>query len=48
MRTYRVYFEDGNQKLFEAPHIGALLRHIADDVDSKYGVIDIIKIEEVF
>ena len=47
MKTYRVYFSDGNQKLFEAPHIGALVRHIADDVRSKYGVTDIVKIEEV-
>lgn len=48
MRTFRVYFNDGNQKLFEAPHIGALVRHIADDAASKYGVTDIYKIEEVF
>jgi len=47
MKIYRVYFSDGNQKLFEAPHIGVLVRHIADDLADKYGVADIVKIEEV-
>lgn len=48
MRLFRVYFSDGNQKLFEAPHIGAIVRKIADyyDVDA-YSVGDIVKIEEI-
>lgn len=47
MKTYRVYFSDGNQRLYEAPHIGALVRHIADNLTDVYGVTDIVKIEEV-
>lgn len=46
-KTYRVYFKDGNQRLYEALHIGALVRHIADDFTDVYGVTDIVKIEEV-
>lgn len=46
-RTYRVYFRDGNQKLYEAVGIGAVCRHIMDDVNCKYSVSDIVKIEEV-
>ena len=47
MRTFRVYFNDGNQKLYEAPHIAAVVRHISDDLGIPYGVADIVKIEEV-
>lgn len=47
MKTYRVYFRDGNQKLYEAPHIMAVVRRISDDFGLPYGVVDIIKIEEV-
>ena len=47
MRTFRVYFNDGNQKLFEANDVGAVCRHISDDLTAKYSVSDIIKIEEV-
>ena len=46
-RIFRVYFSDGNQKLYIAPHIGAVVRHISDDLTYKYGVTDIIKIEDV-
>ncbi len=48
MKTFRVYFSDGNQKLFEAPHIGAIVRKIADCYEvGAYGVTDIYKIEEI-
>lgn len=47
MRTFRVYFKDGNQKLYEAPHIGAVVRAISTDIAGKYGLTDIVKIEEV-
>ena len=47
MRTYRVYFRDGNQKLYNAPHIAAVVRRISGDFGLPYGVTDIIKIEEV-
>ena len=46
MKTFRVYFRDGKQKVFEAPHIAALIRHITEDFTSSYGVFDIIKVEE--
>jgi len=48
MRTFRVYFLDGNQMLFEAPHIGAIVRKIADCYEvGAYSVTDIYKIEEI-
>lgn len=47
MHTYRVYFKDGNQKLFDAPHFAALIRHLANDLSDNYSVMDIYKIEEV-
>ena len=46
-KTYRVYYRDGNQRLYEAPNIGALVRHLADDLTDKYSITDIYKIEEV-
>ena len=47
MKTFRVYFTDGNQKLYEAPHIGAICREISYDIAGKYGIFDVYKIEEV-
>lgn len=47
MNTYRVYFKDGNQKLYTAPHMMALVQRIADDCGVPYKVEDIDKIEEV-
>lgn len=46
-RTFRVYFNDSNQKLFKAPDIGAVCRHIADNLAGQYSPADITKIEEV-
>lgn len=47
MREFRVYFSDGNQKIYGAPHIGAVIRYISGDLAYKYGVTDIVKIEEI-
>ena len=47
MREFRVYFSDGNQKLYMAPHVVAVIHHISDDLTYKYGVTDIVKIEEI-
>lgn len=47
MREFRVYFSDGNQKNFGAPHVAAVIHRISDDPTYKYGVIDIVKIEEI-
>ena len=47
MRKFRVYFNDGNRKLFNAPHIGAILNYIEQSCKYSYGVGDIVKIEEV-
>lgn len=47
MRSFRVYFNDGNQKRFDAPHIGAILNYIAQSCKYSYTIGDIIKIEEV-
>lgn len=46
-RTFRVYFSDGNQKLYGAPRMAAVIHRISDDLTFKYGVTDIIKIEDV-
>lgn len=50
MRTYRVYFTDGNQKLFDAPDVGEMLAYIAYRYEKKlsvYDVADIQRIEDV-
>ena len=43
--TYRVYFRDGNQKLFEAENMYVVINYICFDLN--YNASDIIKIEEV-
>ena len=44
-RTFRVYFNDGNQKLFEGCDVLAIIKYI--ETDTKYLPFDVIKIEEV-
>lgn len=46
MKTFRVYFVDGNQKLFDARDIVAVISHVVYVVG--YNACDIIKIEEVY
>lgn len=46
MKIYRVYFKDGNQKLFEAQDIGTLVRHLENNIEHSYSISDITKIEE--
>lgn len=48
VKTFRVYFRDGNQKLYEAPHIQAIIEAISEGIASKYEITDVVKIEEVF
>lgn len=47
MKTFRVYFTDGNQKLYEARHIGEICMEICHDITGKYVIFDVYKIEEV-
>lgn len=49
MTTYRVYFRDGNQRLYEAITIVTLCNSIElqNAVGDRYGIRDIVKIEEV-
>lgn len=47
-KTYRVYFKDGNQRLYETINMLMLCEHIeVASIDDSYGVRDIVKIEEV-
>lgn len=45
MRTFRVYTNDGNQRLFEAHDIMAVCEYVVTRLD--YDPADITKIEEV-
>ena len=45
VRTYRVYYRDGNQKLFEAPNVLRLVQFLGITISAN--VNDVIKIEEV-
>lgn len=47
MRTFRVHFYDGNQKLYEASDVGQIIRYIEFNPDVEYKVGMITKIEEV-
>lgn len=49
MKTFRVYFKDGNQKLFEAENIVDLMDYIVDTLifTGHYEEDDIYKVEEV-
>lgn len=33
MRTFRIYYTDGNQRLLEAPNWGAVLRYLIETED---------------
>lgn len=44
-RTYRVYFSDGNQRLYEAENIVACMNYVV--YVSEYLAGQILKIEEV-
>ena len=46
MKTFRVYFNDGNQKLYEGPNMVETLCHIELD-DSEYKMKDVTRIEIV-
>lgn len=47
-KTYRVYFRDGNQRLYETINMLMLCQYIeANSIDDTYGAKDIVKIEEV-
>lgn len=45
MRTYRVYFSDGNQRLYEARNIVECINYVANV--SEYLPAQIEKVEEV-
>lgn len=45
MRIFKVYFRDGNQRLYSAKNIQNILDYITVGLD--YSVNDITKIEEV-
>ena len=45
MKTFRVYFTDGNQKMFEAGYIIDVLNYVVYEL--KFNASDIIKVEEV-
>lgn len=47
MKTFRVYFTDGNQKLFEALSIKTIVLEIVEITRGMYSAYDITKIEEV-
>lgn len=49
MKTFRVYFRDGNQKLLEAENMVYLMDYIVDILifPGHYEEEDIVKIEEV-
>lgn len=48
MKTYRVYFSDGNKKLYTAPNMLMLCQRIETlSIYNDYGVNSIVKIEEV-
>lgn len=47
-KTFRVYFKDGNQKLYEAPSMVAVLNHIeVASINGGYKMLDVYRIEEV-
>ena len=45
MKTYRVYFADGNQRLYGADYEQEIIDYMFDDPD--YNENDILRIEEV-
>lgn len=45
MKTFRVYFIDGNQKLFEAENIVAVINYVVYALG--FSATEIIKVEEV-
>lgn len=47
MRTFRVYFTDGNQKLFEAPSVKTIVLELVEITRGMYSAYDITKVEEV-
>lgn len=47
MKTYRVYFKDGNQKLYRGNSIQEVIRYIEAVLIGTYTVEDVYKIEEV-
>lgn len=48
MKTFRVYFSDGNQKLYEAKNILVVMQVISlSTMKGSYSVDDVTKVEEV-
>ena len=48
IKTFRVYFSDGNQRLYEAQTITLVCNHISiESINDCYGIRDVVKIEEV-
>ena len=50
MRTFRVYFKDGNQKLYQAVGIDVILKYLRTSYTCRqqgYTVEDIVRIEVV-
>ena len=45
MKTFRVYFQDGNQRLFEADNIVSVINFVVYELDEN--AENIIKVEEV-
>lgn len=44
--TFKVYFKDGNQQIFEAENMYDVLSHVLF-VENQYNATDIWKIEEI-
>ena len=45
MKTFRVYFQDGNRRLFEADNIVSVINFVVYELDEN--AENIIKVEEV-
>ena len=45
MKTFRVYFTDGNQRMFKARYIINALNYVVYEL--KFNASDIIRVEEV-
>lgn len=47
MRSYRVYFIDGNQKLFDAENLYSLMAYLSFEAED-ISIEDIYKVEEIY
>lgn len=45
MKTFRVYFQDGNQRLFEAENIVSVINFVVYELDEN--AENVVKVEEI-